>query len=77
MMSELLEICMVVCFGLSWPMSVLKSYRARTAKGKSLFFLVMICIGYVYAIAAAPSPSAPTPSNFLNLSQISIISRFC
>ena len=58
MMSELLEICMVVCFGFSWPMSVLKSYRARTAKGKSLFFLVMICIGYVCGIAA--KLTAPT-----------------
>ena len=51
-MSELLEICMVVCFGFSWPMSVLKSYRARTAKGKSLFFLVMICIGIAAKLTA-------------------------
>ena len=57
-MSELLEIGMVVCFGISWPMSVIKSYRARTAKGKSLFFLIMIFTGYICGIAAkllAPS----------------------
>ncbi len=51
-MSELLEIGMVVCFGVSWPMSVIKSYRARTAKGKSLFFLIMIFVGYICGIAA-------------------------
>ena len=51
-MSELLEIGMVVCFGISWPMSVIKSYRARTAKGKSLFFLIMIFVGYICGIAA-------------------------
>ena len=34
-MSELLEIFMVVSFGASWPFNVIKSYRARTTKGKS------------------------------------------
>ena len=34
-MPELLEIIMLICFGASWPISVAKSYKARTAKGKS------------------------------------------
>lgn len=50
--AEILEILMVVCFGFSWPMNVMKSYKARTTKGKSLGFLVMICIGYVCGIAS-------------------------
>ena len=50
--AEILEILMVVCFGFSWPMNVVKSYKARTTKGKSLGFLVMICIGYVCGIAS-------------------------
>ena len=50
--AELLEILMVVCFGCSWPMNVRKSYLARTTKGKSLGFLIMICIGYVCGIAS-------------------------
>lgn len=57
-MSEVLEILMIVCFGISWPLSVLKSYRARTTRGKSLFFLIMIFVGYICGIAAklsAPS----------------------
>ena len=37
-MSDLLEALMIICFGLSWPISIRKSYTARTAKGKSLFF---------------------------------------
>lgn len=49
--AEIFEILMIVCFGLSWPMNVIKSYRARTAKGKSLPFLLLICIGYVFGIA--------------------------
>lgn len=50
--AELLEIVMIVCFGCSWPMNLIKSYKARTTKGKSLAFLVMISIGYVSGIAS-------------------------
>lgn len=50
--AEILEILMVVCFGCSWPMNVRKSYLARTTKGKSLGFLIMICVGYVCGIAS-------------------------
>ena len=49
--AEILEILMVVCFGFSWPMNVIKSYHARTTKGKSLPFLLLICTGYVFGIA--------------------------
>ena len=51
-MPEILEIIMILCFGASWPFNVVKSYRARTAKGKSLLFLVLIEIGYIAGIAA-------------------------
>ena len=49
-MAEILETVMIVSFGLSWPMNVIKSYRARTAKGKSLLFLCFILFGYVAGI---------------------------
>jgi len=49
-MAELFEIVMIVCFGFSWPMNVIKSYRARTTKGKSLAFLLLISTGYVFGI---------------------------
>lgn len=49
-MAELLEIIMVVSFGASWPANVMKSYRARTTKGKSLMFLCLIEFGYVAGI---------------------------
>lgn len=49
-MAELLEIAMILCFGASWPMNVMKSYKARTTKGKSLAFLCLIFIGYIAGI---------------------------
>ena len=50
-MSEIFEAVMVVCFGASWPLSVYKSWTARTAKGKSLLFECLIFLGYVSGIA--------------------------
>ena len=44
------ELGMLICFGVSWPISVLKSYRMKTAKGKSLPFLLAIVIGYLMGI---------------------------
>ena len=51
-MSEILEIVMIVSFGMSWPMNVIKSYKARTTKGKSLAFLCFIFFGYIAGITS-------------------------
>lgn len=51
-MSEILEILMIVSFGISWPVNVMKSYKARTTKGKSLAFLILIFAGYIAGIAS-------------------------
>ena len=49
-MSEIFEIIMILSFGASWPMNVMKSYKARTTKGKSLGFLTLIFFGYIMGI---------------------------
>ena len=51
-MSALLETVMLVCFGFSWPLNVIKSYRAGTAKGTSLPFMILIITGYIAGIFA-------------------------
>ena len=51
-MSELLEIFMIVSFGCSWPLNVIKSYKARTTKGTSLAFLLLIFFGYICGITS-------------------------
>ena len=51
-MAEILEIIMIVSFGASWPLNVMKSWRARTTKGKSLPFLLLIFFGYIAGIAS-------------------------
>ena len=47
---EIFEAVMVICFGLSWPMSVYKSWTSRTARGKSLTFELFILLGYISGI---------------------------
>lgn len=51
-MAEIFEVIMVVCFGLSWPISIHKSWVSRTAKGKSLVFELFLIVGYVFGIAS-------------------------
>jgi len=50
-MAQLLETAMLICFGLSWPFNIMKSYRSRTARGKSLIFEVLIIVGYILGVA--------------------------
>ena len=49
---EILEIIMLVCFGLSWPMNVVKHYKSREVKGISLQFMFLIIIGYIAGLSA-------------------------
>ena len=51
-MPEILETIMLVCFGISWPLTVYKSYKTGTAKGMSKAFILMIMCGYVAGITA-------------------------
>lgn len=50
--SHLFECMMLICFGFSWPLNVVKAYRAKTAKGTSLAFILLIITGYLAGITA-------------------------
>lgn len=50
MIAEILETVMILAFGLSWPLSIYKSVKSRTAKGKSLQFEIFIWLGYIAGI---------------------------
>jgi hypothetical protein len=51
-MSQIFETAMLLCFGASWPLALVKNYKAGTAKTISLPFLVLITFGYVLGIAS-------------------------
>jgi len=46
-MAQVFETIMLLCFGVSWPFNIIKSLRARTAKGKSILFETCVIIGYI------------------------------
>ena len=46
----LFEFLMLFCFCFSWPFSIVKSYRSRSTKGKSLLFMLLIIAGYAFGI---------------------------
>jgi hypothetical protein len=51
-MGSFLETFMLVCFGFSWPLNVIKAYKAKTTKGTSLPFIILIIAGYIAGISA-------------------------
>ena len=50
--APILETIMLVCFGFSWPINLIKAYKARTAKSTSLPFVLLIIAGYIAGISA-------------------------
>ena len=51
-MGSVFEMVMLICFGFSWPINVVKAYRAGTARGTSLPFILLIITGYIAGITA-------------------------
>jgi len=47
---SIFEVGMLVCFGLAWPVSIVKSLRSKTTQGKSVLFLAVVFAGYVSGI---------------------------
>ena len=62
--TDLLETLMILCFGISWPLNIVKAWNSRATKGTSLLFYSFIWIGYIFSLAgksaliisAAPQP---------------------
>lgn len=51
-MTEFLETVMLLCFGFSWPVSLVKNLRAGSARSTSVAFMCLILVGYFAGIAA-------------------------
>lgn len=51
-MGSIFETFMLICFGFSWPLNVIKAYKAKTTKGTSLPFIILIITGYIAGISA-------------------------
>lgn len=48
----LCEIIMLIIFGCSWPINILKSLKSKTTLGKSVMYEYLVVIGYLFGISA-------------------------
>lgn len=44
------EIGMLICFGFAWPISIYKSLKSQSIEGKSVLFMYVIIVGYLFGI---------------------------
>ena len=47
---SILEVLMIVCFGLAWPINLDNSWKSKSTKGKNLLFMNFIVLAYVFGI---------------------------
>ena len=52
MIAKILEVSMLVLFGVSWPFNLVKSIKSKSTKGKSLIFLILVDLGYICGMAS-------------------------
>ena len=44
------EVLFLLCFAVSWPVSIIKSLRTKVVIGKSPLFMSLIILGYIFGI---------------------------
>lgn len=44
------EVLFLLCFSVSWPVSIAKSLRTKVVIGKSPLFMSLIILGYIFGI---------------------------
>jgi len=49
-MNKIFELGMLLLFGVSWPVSIYKSYKTRVIGSKSIIFLFAVILGYISGI---------------------------
>lgn len=50
MQNSIFEILFLLCFAVSWPVSIYKSLRTKVVRGKSPMFMAIVMLGYVFGI---------------------------
>ena len=47
---SIFEAIMMICFGISWPISIAKAVRTKVVAGKSPLFMSIVLAGYVSGV---------------------------
>jgi hypothetical protein len=48
--ASIMEMMMVLLFGISWPLNIYKAWKTKSAKGTSILFYSFIWLGYIFAL---------------------------
>jgi hypothetical protein len=65
---------MLLCFGAAWPFSIVRSIRARSARGKSLVFLLVLVAGYGFGIVNKALYAPGDPVLYLYILNLTMVS---
>jgi len=49
---QFLEGLMIFCFGISWPFSIYRTWKAKRIEGKSMIFLALVFAGYLAGVVS-------------------------
>ena len=44
------EVLFLICFAVSWPISIIKALRTKVVIGKSPIFMALVILGYIFGI---------------------------
>lgn len=47
---SIFEVAMLMSFAISWPISIIKTLRTKFVLGKSVTFMIIVLIGYLFGI---------------------------
>ncbi len=47
---SIFEVFMLICFGFAWPTNIYKSIKSKSIEGKSVLFLYVVFLGYLFGI---------------------------
>ena len=73
-MNKIFELAMLILFGISWPVSIYKSYKTRVVGSKSIIFLFAVILGYLSGIINKfiNGPDYVTAFYFINAVMVSV-----
>ena len=73
---SILEVLMIVCFGVAWPINLYNSARNRSTKGKNLLFMSFIVLAYIFGILNKLFVSVDGAVYFYLLNELMVVADF-
>lgn len=73
---SILEVLMIVCFGLAWPVNLYNSLKGKSTRGKNLLFMSFIVLAYVFGILNKVFISVDAAVYFYCLNEAMVLADF-